>query len=93
MSLRLSDWTFNKFVYANVVAARHDLRLVHQETFAPILYLIAYRTLEEAIAWHNEVPQGLSSAIFTNDLREAEQFLCSRGSDCGIANVNIGTSL
>ena len=68
------------------------MRLVHQETFAPILYLIPYRTLEEAIAWHNEVPQGLSSAIFTNDLREAELFLSSRGSDCGIANVNIGTS-
>src|SRR5208282_2590427 len=60
--------------------------------FAPILYLIPYRTLEEAITWHNAVPQGLSSAIFTNDLREAELFLSSRGSDCGIANVNIGTS-
>src|SRR5207244_12617740 len=65
---------------------------VHEETFAPILYLIGYHTLEEAIAFHNEVPQGLSSAIFTNDLREAELFLSSRGSDCGIANVNIGTS-
>ncbi len=75
-----------------IVAARHDLKIVHEETFAPILYLIGYRTLEEAVAWHNEVPQGLSSAIFTNDLREAELFLSSRGSDCGIANVNIGTS-
>jgi aldehyde dehydrogenase (NAD+) len=72
--------------------ARHDLKIVHEETFAPILYLIPYNTLEEAIAWHNEVPQGLSSAIFTNDLREAERFLSSCGSDCGIANVNIGTS-
>jgi aldehyde dehydrogenase (NAD+) len=62
------------------------------ETFAPILYVLAYDTLEEAIALHNGVPQGLSSAIFTNDLREAELFLSAAGSDCGIANVNIGTS-
>jgi aldehyde dehydrogenase (NAD+) len=75
-----------------LVSARRDMKIVHEETFAPILYLIPYSTLEEAIACHNEVPQGLSSAIFTNDLREAEQFLSSRGSDCGIANVNIGTS-
>jgi aldehyde dehydrogenase (NAD+) len=75
-----------------IVAARHDLKIVQQETFAPILYFICYRTLEEAIAWQNEVPQGLSSAIFTNDLREAELFLSCVGSDCGIANVNLGTS-
>ncbi len=62
------------------------------ETFAPILYLLEYETLEEAIALHNDVPQGLSSAIFTNDLRKAEAFLSASGSDCGIANVNIGTS-
>jgi aldehyde dehydrogenase (NAD+) len=68
------------------------LKIVHEETFAPILYVISYRTLDEAIAYHNEVPQGLSSAIFTNDMREAEQFLSCCGSDCGIANVNIGTS-
>lgn len=80
------------YVRPCLVAARHDLKIVHDETFAPILYIIGYGTLDEAIAWHNEVPQGLSSAIFTNDLREAEQFLSSRGSDCGIANVNIGTS-
>src|SRR6266404_9151295 len=80
------------YVRPCLVAAHHDLKIVHQETFAPILYIISYRTLDEAIAYHNEVPQGLSSAIFTNDLREAEQFLSSRGSDCGIANVNIGTS-
>ena len=80
------------YVRPCLVAARHDLKIVHEETFAPILYLIPYRTLDEAIAYHNEVPQGLSSAIFTNDLREAEQFLSARGSDCGIANVNIGTS-
>ena len=65
---------------------------VRHETFAPILYLLPYTTLEEAIALHNDVPQGLSSAIFTNDLREAELFLSAAGSDCGIANVNIGTS-
>ena len=66
--------------------------IVRHETFAPILYCLKYRTLDEAIAMHNDVPQGLSSAIFTNDLREAEQFLSAAGSDCGIANVNIGTS-
>jgi aldehyde dehydrogenase (NAD+) len=63
-----------------------------EETFAPILYVIGYETLDEAIEIHNAVPQGLSSAIFTNDVREAEAFLSASGSDCGIANVNIGTS-
>jgi len=80
------------YVRPCLVAAPHNLQIVREETFAPILYLITYRTLDQAIAYHNEVPQGLSSAIFTNDLREAEQFLSARGSDCGIANVNIGTS-
>jgi aldehyde dehydrogenase (NAD+) len=80
------------YVRPCLVAARHDLKIVHEETFAPILYIISYRTLDESIAYHNEVPQGLSSAIFTNDMREAEQFLSCCGSDCGIANVNIGTS-
>jgi len=80
------------YVRPCIAAVRHDMRIVREETFAPILYLIGYRKLEEAIAWHNEVPQGLSSAIFTNDLREAEEFLSARGTDCGIANVNIGTS-
>jgi aldehyde dehydrogenase (NAD+) len=80
------------YVRPCLVAAKHDLRIVHEETFAPILYIIPYRTFDEAIAYHNEVPQGLSSAIFTNDFREAEQFLSCCGSDCGIANVNIGTS-
>jgi aldehyde dehydrogenase (NAD+) len=80
------------YVRPCLVAAPHDLKIVHDETFAPILYLIPYRALDQAIACHNEVSQGLSSAIFTNDLREAEQFLSARGSDCGIANVNIGTS-
>ena len=66
--------------------------VVRHETFAPILYTLRYDTLIEAIALHNGVPQGLASAIFTNDLREAEAFLAAAGSDCGIANVNIGTS-
>jgi aldehyde dehydrogenase (NAD+) len=63
-----------------------------EETFAPILYVMGYDTLDEAIAMHNGVPQGLSSAIFSNDIRDAEAFLSPAGSDCGIANVNIGTS-
>ncbi|MFB3817963.1 MAG: aldehyde dehydrogenase family protein [Candidatus Methylomirabilales bacterium] len=66
--------------------------IVCEETFAPILYVMSYDTLEQAIAMHNAVPQGLSSAIFTTDIREAEAFLSPAGSDCGIANVNIGTS-
>ena len=66
--------------------------LVKRETFAPILYVLSYDTLEEALALHNDVPQGLASSIFTTDLREAEQYLSSAGSDCGISNVNIGPS-
>jgi aldehyde dehydrogenase (NAD+) len=66
--------------------------LVRRETFAPILYVMSYRDLDEAIALHNGVPQGLSSSIFTRDQREAERFLAADGSDCGIVNVNIGTS-
>jgi len=66
------------------------VEIVHAETFAPILYVMPYTSLDEAIAIHNAVPQGLSSAIFTTDLREAEQF--KRRSDCGMVNVNIGTS-
>ena len=80
------------YVRPCLVAARHDMKIVHDETFAPILYLIGYKNFADAIVYHNEVPQGLSSAIFTNDVREAELFLSARGSDCGIANVNIGTS-
>ena len=66
--------------------------VVQHETFAPILYCFKYKTLDEAIAIQNDVPQGLSSAIFTTDVREAERFMSASGSDCGIANVNIGTS-
>jgi aldehyde dehydrogenase (NAD+) len=80
------------YVKPCIAEVAHDLAIVHHETFAPILYLISYETLEEAIAIQNEVPQGLSSAIMTLDIREAEHFLSVAGSDCGIANVNIGTS-
>lgn len=69
-----------------------NFKIVKQETFAPILYIMKYKTLEEAIEIQNNVPQGLSSSIFTLNMREAEQFLSINGSDCGIANVNIGTS-
>ena len=69
-----------------------DMPIVKEEIFAPILYLMEFDDLDEAIHWHNDVPQGLSSAIFTTSLISAETFLSHRGSDCGIANVNIGTS-
>lgn len=80
------------YVRPCIAEVPHNLPIVHQETFAPILYLIRYHTLADAIAIQNEVPQGLSSAIMTMDMREAEFFLSAAGSDCGIANVNIGTS-
>ncbi len=80
------------YVRPAIVAAKHDAKIVHEETFAPILYVIGYKKFDDAIKYQNEVPQGLSSAIFTNDVREAEQFVSATGSDCGIANVNIGTS-
>ncbi len=80
------------FVRPAIVRMPSQTRQVRTETFAPILYVIGYDTLDEAIAIQNDVPQGLSSSIFTTDLRKAEQFLSAAGSDCGIANVNIGTS-
>lgn len=80
------------YVQPTLVRATPGMPIVKQETFAPILYVMTYRTLDEAIAMHNDVPQGLSSAIFTDRLTEAERFLSAAGSDCGIANVNIGTS-
>ena len=81
------------YVVPTIIEAENHYRIVQDETFAPILYLIRYKgDVNEAIALQNGVRQGLSSAIFTNDLREAEIFLSHRGSDCGIANVNIGTS-
>jgi aldehyde dehydrogenase (NAD+) len=80
------------YVTPCICEARNDYPIVQEETFAPILYVIPYEILEEAIQYQNSVPQGLSSALFTNNLLESERFLSHAGSDCGIANVNIGTS-
>ncbi len=80
------------FVEPVLARAENHWQIVQEETFAPILYLMTYRTIEEAIRLHNQVPQGLSSAIFTNRLQHAEYFLSAKGSDCGMANVNLGTS-
>jgi len=80
------------FVEPTIIRAENHWDIVQEETFAPILYVMTFQTLEEAMAMHNNVRQGLSSAIFTTDVRNAEYFLSHRGSDCGIANVNIGTS-
>lgn len=80
------------YVKPCIAEAKNNFAIVQHETFAPILYLMKYKTMDEAIALQNGVPQGLSSAIMTGNLREAEQFLSQAGSDCGIANVNIGTS-
>ncbi|MDP2306142.1 MAG: aldehyde dehydrogenase family protein, partial [Pseudomonadota bacterium] len=80
------------FVQPTLIAADPKMAIVKHETFAPILYVMEYFDLEEAIRLQNDVPQGLSSSIFTNSFRAAEAFLSPRGSDCGIANVNIGTS-
>lgn len=80
------------YVRPALVEISHQAEIVRHETFAPILYVMKYKDIDEAIALHNGVPQGLSSSIFTMNLREAELFLSAMGSDCGIANVNIGTS-
>jgi aldehyde dehydrogenase (NAD+) len=80
------------YVRPAIVRTRGNIEVVCEETFAPILYVMAYRDLDEAIALQNGVRQGLSSAMFTNDVREAEWFMSPSGSDCGIANINIGTS-
>ncbi|KIA94611.1 aldehyde dehydrogenase [Pedobacter kyungheensis] len=85
-------YTSGCYVKPCIAEVKNEFKIVQHETFAPILYLIKYKTLDEAIALQNSVPQGLSSAIMTLNLREAEQFLSASGSDCGIANVNIGTS-
>lgn len=87
-----SEYSSGCYVKPCIAEIHHGAGIVHHETFAPILYLIPYQTLEEALAIQNEVPQGLSSSIMTQNLREAEYFLSHFGSDCGIANVNIGTS-
>ncbi|MEE9133541.1 MAG: aldehyde dehydrogenase family protein [Gemmatimonadota bacterium] len=97
------DYPGGHYVKPCIAAAKNEYEIVQEETFAPILYIIGYGNksssprqavdeVEEAIALHNGVPQGLTSAIFTDSVREAELFLSSRGSDCGIANVNLGTS-
>jgi aldehyde dehydrogenase (NAD+) len=80
------------FVEPTVILANPEMQIIQQETFAPILYVMPYHHLVDAIQFNNQVQQGLSSAIFTDSVREAEEFLSYRGSDCGIANVNIGTS-
>lgn len=87
-----TDYESGCYVKPTIVEVSQQTPMVCHETFAPILYLIKYKTLDEAIAIQNGVPQGLSSAIFTLNIREAEQFLSAGGSDCGIANINIGTS-
>lgn len=80
------------YVKPCIIEAKNEYKIVQEETFAPILYILKYSTIDEAIEMQNGVPQGLSSSIFTNNMREMEQFLSHAGSDCGIANVNIGTS-
>ncbi|MEO8759602.1 MAG: aldehyde dehydrogenase family protein, partial [Bacteroidia bacterium] len=80
------------YVKPCIIEAENSFSIVQHETFAPILYIMKYKTIDEAIAMQNDVPQGLSSAIMTRNLHEAEKFLAVTGSDCGIANVNIGTS-
>jgi aldehyde dehydrogenase (NAD+) len=80
------------YVHPAIVEMPSQTAVVHQETFAPILYVMKYKDLGQAIKMQNEVPQGLSSCIFSTDVRETEEFLSVAGSDCGIANVNIGPS-
>jgi aldehyde dehydrogenase (NAD+) len=80
------------YVKPCIIEAKNEYHIVQEETFAPILYVMKYSTIEEAVAMQNGVPQGLSSSIFTTNMREMETFLSHEGSDCGIANVNIGTS-
>ncbi len=80
------------YVEPAIVRARPDMPVVKEELFAPVLYVMEFDEVEQALAWHNDVPQGLSSAMFTTNLVSAETFLSARGSDCGIANINIGTS-
>jgi aldehyde dehydrogenase (NAD+) len=85
-------WPDAWYAEPTIVRMPRQTEVVHEETFAPLLYLLSYDELDEAIRLQNEVPQGLASSIFTTDLREAERFLAVAGSDCGIANVNIGPS-
>jgi aldehyde dehydrogenase (NAD+) len=87
-----SDCTSGCYVVPCIAEVENHFEIVREETFAPLLYLIRYKSLDEAIRLHNDVPQGLSSAMFSTDIRETERFLSHEGSDCGIANINIGTS-
>lgn len=87
-----SDYSSGCYVLPTIAEVKNEYPIVQHETFAPILYLIKYKTIDEALAIHNDVPQGLSSSIFSNNILETEKFLSNAGSDCGIANVNIGTS-
>ncbi len=91
-ALKGKKYTGGCYVKPAIFEVKNDYEIVQQETFAPILYLMKYTDIDEAIAMQNDVPQGLSSAIMTNNMRESELFLSQAGSDCGIANVNIGTS-
>lgn len=86
------EYSSGCYVLPTIAEVKNEYPIVQHETFAPILYLIKYKTIDEALAMHNDVPQGLSSSIFSNNILETEKFLSNAGSDCGIANVNIGTS-
>ena len=90
--LKGKEYVSGCYVKPCIAEAKNSFEIVQHETFAPILYIMKYKTMDEALAMQNGVPQGLSSSIITNNLREAEKFLSHAGSDCGIANVNIGTS-
>jgi aldehyde dehydrogenase (NAD+) len=90
--LPASEYGSECYVKPCIAEVENHYEIVQHETFAPILYVMKYQTMEEAIAMQNGVPQGLSSALMSTNLRESEQFLSAAGSDCGIANVNIGTS-
>jgi aldehyde dehydrogenase (NAD+) len=91
--IKIKGYEKGHYVIPTIFEASNHMAIVQKETFAPILYLIKYSGgVENAIALQNDVPQGLSSSIMTTNMREAELFLSSQGSDCGIANVNIGTS-
>ena len=89
---KVLDLNGGSYVEPTIIKVKSSFEIIKKETFAPILYVIEYEDLDEALKIHNDVPQGLSSAIFTNSIKNSEKFLSSRGSDCGIANVNIGTS-
>jgi aldehyde dehydrogenase (NAD+) len=91
-SFENSDCKSGCYVVPCIAEVKNNFEIVQEETFAPLLYLIKYSNLEEALAIHNDVPQGLSSAMFSTNLLETEKFLSYAGSDCGIANINIGTS-